>query len=1502
MFADWKYFKTIEQALRQRTPKGPGATPEINFDQPPAPFYRRWANDIGLCLFRAVLWFLRTSGWIPRLGRLVIVTRAKDVCEVLKDPAIIVPYHPEMVELGGADSILGLEGAPHAKVRGLVAAAFRVGSETSRDAERRRIAEYARPLAQGLIENSQGRLDVVGDLITRCAAETCARYYGLPVDDPAAFADWTMAVSQMLFADPFGDQEVRRRGLYASARLQQLVRRGIAEARERRRNGSPADTIINRLLDQIASQPKGEALGDDELCANLVGLVTAYIPTSPLAGGKMLQVLLDNPDVMEAAKEAAQAGRRDRLEKILWEAGRLKPGLDPGQWRYVVCKTVIAKGQWRSRRVKPNDVLLVATATALRDPQAFPAPLAFKPDRNQVPELMFGFGAHDCLGKYVAMALLTEVFMQLLAQAELKPVRGRKGRMRWGGPYPRQLDMQFTPPLGGAEPRQSMIAVCAPLSPQADVDAVRLEVQKVGNPVCEKLQDALNKTDRVHFMSLNLVDLGADDEPAWSLLLEVNADGAPDDVLQLIATAARSWLAPIFAHAADADGALFDVLKRYNLEDHAKPWNATHLNYNGVAEFCVHEIDQQQKLGDFTRRAVDWYMRANTASGLPPMLVLRFVRRLIQGDIDPQSKLRDTSADEAKAADLAAELEGLLGEGQQFQSFVIWPSRRRLKLEDWRDPTNAQIGGRILLSRELRPYLIGVGLLAFGAAALFYAFTPWAWAIATAHYRIMLTPWTVRLPVPGETLRIIATVVHFLVEGIVTTVVLLSLVAGVLGLWLWLLEANDEPDTRFPTLQQMKARRAHEDRPGYASNHFIATPTLKPGRFRRFTLALAFFGIAVVIKYAFRPGFVATMGTIHYAKWFRPPGSQRLVFLADYDGSWESYLEDFITKAHAGQTAGWSNCEGFPPTRLLVLDGAKDGDRFKRWVRLQQVPSSCWFSRFPGLTLEQIRTNALIHQGIVRAHSDSAARAWLDMFGSQQRPETALEADEIQSLVFSGFANLKYSLCAVFLLPPDDPKRWSAWLDGLVGDLDPASMRWRAPDPRTAVTFGDALGVRLPHATLVAFSRSGLARLGVPPGEAGDGLATFPPAFVSGMSRRSNILGDEGDAAPETWRWQDAPVEKPMPSDGVLMIYGDSREACESLLAKHEEALGAKAFFHKVHTEPADGEDLRFEHFGFRDGVSQPLIRGAQRFLLTDSPNDVVEPGEFILGYRSNAGYFPPTPVVNAGTDALGLLPTAMSETPSRFPGFEEDAQGLMFHDFGRNGSFLALRLLEQHVKAFEDFVRDGADALKRNYPDLSSVVGAPISEEWVAAKVVGRWKNGAPLVDQPHRPPKGHDIDLDNGFTFAAQDPQGVRCPLGAHIRRANPRDSLLPGDPDARTLTNRHRLLRRGRSYTLRGDDRTERGLLFACLCADLERQFEFVQQTWVNAPSFHGLTAEVDPLVGVGEDGQLTIPTEAGAIRLEGLPRFVTPRAGGYYFMPSRSALAYLASRTRDAPTLR
>ena len=154
--------------------------------------------------------------------------------------------------------------------------------------------------------------------------------------------------------------------------------------------------------------------------------------------------------------------------------------------------------------------------------------------------------------------------------------------------------------------------------------------------------------------------------------------------------------------------------------------------------------------------------------------------------------------------------------------------------------------------------------------------------------------------------------------------------------------------------------------------------------------------------------------------------------------------------------------------------------------------------------------------------------------------------------------------------------------------------------------------------------------------------------------------------------------------------------------------------------------------------------------------------------------------------------------------------------------------------------------------------------------------------------------------------------CPLGTHIRRATPRDSLEPDDPLEQMVTRRHLLIRRGRTFfydpsagtypTSKPDGEVETGLLFAALCADLERQFELVQQSWLGFPGFHGLSGEPDPITtGPHFQGErrFTIPTASGPLVLKGLNSFVEMQGGGYFFLPSRSAIRYLVNFSDPEP---
>jgi Dyp-type peroxidase family len=178
----------------------------------------------------------------------------------------------------------------------------------------------------------------------------------------------------------------------------------------------------------------------------------------------------------------------------------------------------------------------------------------------------------------------------------------------------------------------------------------------------------------------------------------------------------------------------------------------------------------------------------------------------------------------------------------------------------------------------------------------------------------------------------------------------------------------------------------------------------------------------------------------------------------------------------------------------------------------------------------------------------------------------------------------------------------------------------------------------------------------------------------------------------------------------------------------------------------------------------------------------------------------------------------------------------------------------------------------------------------------MGRWRSGAPLVQAPEQ--DREDLKRYNAFSYHDTDPHGFACPVGSHVRRANPRDSLDPKHPrTALRSTNRHRILRRGRPYgppffAARPDgEEAERGLLFLALNSDIERQFEFVQQQWINNPNFGGLQGEGDPLLSPSE--VFTEPQDPVRRRITGLKRFITVKGGAYFFLPGLRALKYFAS---------
>jgi Dyp-type peroxidase family len=375
----------------------------------------------------------------------------------------------------------------------------------------------------------------------------------------------------------------------------------------------------------------------------------------------------------------------------------------------------------------------------------------------------------------------------------------------------------------------------------------------------------------------------------------------------------------------------------------------------------------------------------------------------------------------------------------------------------------------------------------------------------------------------------------------------------------------------------------------------------------------------------------------------------------------------------------------------------------------------------------------------------------------------------------------------------------------------------------------------------VALSYHGLKALGVPQAS----LASFSPEFQQGMAARAAELGDVGESGPENWErpWGTAEVHLVLATlapDATRLA-----KVLEPARQTYQQMDGVTAIYRQDCYQLPTGR----EPFGYRDGIGQPAIEGSG--LAGSNPQEApLKAGEFILGYLDEAGRLPAQPQPE-------LL--------------------------GRNGSYVALRKLHQDVAAF------------RRY--LAAHATSTDEEEWVAAKLMGRWRSGAPLALSPEHddPELGADPKRNNDFLYYDDDPKGLKCPLGSHIRRMNPRDQFK----HEITQVNRHRLIRRGTVYGpalppgVLEDDGTDRGILFLFIGASLARQFEFVQSEWVNRGIFIGTPGEKDPITGPNDGtGLFTIPKQPIRRRLQGLPQFVTNRGGEYFFMPSLQALRWLA----------
>jgi deferrochelatase/peroxidase EfeB len=506
----------------------------------------------------------------------------------------------------------------------------------------------------------------------------------------------------------------------------------------------------------------------------------------------------------------------------------------------------------------------------------------------------------------------------------------------------------------------------------------------------------------------------------------------------------------------------------------------------------------------------------------------------------------------------------------------------------------------------------------------------------------------------------------------------------------------------------------------------------------------------------------------------------------------------------------------------------------------------------------------------------------------------ALDLCDIQGNVVRAYGRFGFPIARYLLLNISNGPGGRAWLNSIIPSVTNSATWSNEPD-----------GVARPIATLnIAINHAGLAALELPL----ESLNSFSAEFSMGMKKRKDITGDIGASSPEHWDpvWHDDVEHKPV--HVLLTLNAITREALENqyqgvldqiqrcsgamtLLDGHRGSNGQLLPYQEAHIIFKNGRPTPKEHFGYTDGIGDPYFEGVQDARtrvegrgkqMSDGTWQPLATGEFLHGHLDEAREYPPA-----------AAPILLS----------------------RNGTYLVYRKLHQNVASFDALLtREGA-----SYPG-----GA----ELMAAKFVGRWRdNGAPLVNAPDAAtklqwdadfakatPAEQDAMLSN-FTYD-EDMSGARCPLSGHMRRVNPRASLelkagtCPGQflrnagafdtPGA--LANRRRILRRGLPYgdsTQRDNDKGDHGVIMMMLNADIGRQYEFVQQQWVNYGNDFREANDKDVILGNRSEDmpnsvihQTDPEGDAPPRFVRNIPLLVETRGGDYFFVPSLTALRLIA----------
>lgn len=575
---------------------------------------------------------------------------------------------------------------------------------------------------------------------------------------------------------------------------------------------------------------------------------------------------------------------------------------------------------------------------------------------------------------------------------------------------------------------------------------------------------------------------------------------------------------------------------------------------------------------------------------------------------------------------------------------------------------------------------------------------------------------------------------------------------------------------------------------------------------------------------------VGLLRQIHFARWViieRPGSEADLLFASNFDGDMKHYFRTFSLQLTGDIDRVWQNCEGYP--------GARDFDRLWQYVKDHQIQTRLFYSAYPTVTMPRVKMLAKLNE----AGEEAPALAFAALAQSLQRgpppvaprqppfaahangPPTTLDQAEIQANILG---SPPWEQAEYRFFNVEDPAKFRTAL----GRLAAAGSRVGFI---TAADYAQSKQQKaLTRSLNIAFSWRGLEQLGA----AKAYRDAMPLPFREGMAERAEILGDEGEAAPAQWQGMlghsDVHVViSAFAMGGDLKDYWRQIRECASEQADAADSPhlpGCKM----VHREQGQRREGGYEAFGFRDGIGQPVIAGLDRA----NGDDAIAPGEFILGYGDIDH-----------NDQIA-----------------ESTVGPSFRSFCLNGTYMVFRKIEQNVDAFQ--------------------AAAGVGD--VAARLFGRRTDGSSLaVADPETATALSNRQLDD-FHYN-EDADGLKCPVGSHARRINPRT------PEAR----RHRIIRRGIPYADPVDKSV--GMLFVCFNARIDSQFEFLQSEWCRKGDFlGGFTQARDPIIGGG--GLFFDPKDVAPRRLES---FAIVRGGEYLFVPGMTALRGLASGAFDtAPT--